>query len=242
MAILQKGLFPEAKEQAKGILFEEIATNRLMIGCKELDERFLLGLFGGYWPFVSGFPQVIEKSYADLGRFAQGEREQRLFSKIGRLLAGSKELSAVARDEAEHKGLWLLSAKQASYLKGDLENYQVPPSAFRLTKDIEERIDFIDVLLDFASVEFVAEGISRTLMDSPEFRGLMGEKGKRWFEEHFVATHDGTPHEDISLAFARDMAPIIRGQDLTSEEVAKKCIASGRRFIVCANDIVANLH
>lgn len=238
-------IFPHAKLLAKETLSREIAEHSLMKGCSNIDPRYLLGLFGGFWPFVEGFPAVIEGSYADLGRFASSDSQKRLIGRIGRMLAGSEKLAAMAKDETHHKAFWLLSAKQAGFDKEQLVSYPFPASSSRLAQDIQARPDFIAILMDFAAVEFVATAISDTLMESSAFREMMGDKGQRWFTEHFVASHEGTPHEDIALGFAQQMYPVLMDNDeavLSDELVAELTIASGRRFIYCATDIVRVIH
>ena len=239
-------LFPRAKGMAKGTLFAEIAEHPLMKGCREADPRYLLGLFGGFWPFVDQFPAVIEKGYAkiaaDSSDLQLSSAQRRGIERMGRMLGGSEALAAMADDEREHRNLWLRSAGRADISLEDLVDFGVLPSAARLTGDMEESLGPVEMSMHFAAVEFVAEDISRVLMVPGKFRDLMGQEGSRWFNVHLMtAHHEGTAHEDIALAIAARFHAMLGNGKLTDENVAEMSIASGRRFILCADEIVSKI-
>ena len=242
----KNSLFAEAKKMAKRTLFTEIDAHPLMRGCLMADPRYMLGLFAGFWPFVDGFPAVIEKSYAKIAagpsdlQLSPGQRRD--IARKGRMLGGAKALAAMADDEREHRGLWLRSAGRADLNLEDLVDFGVLPSAARLTGDMEESSGPVQLAMHFAAVEFVAEDISKVLMVPGKFRELMGQEGSRWFNVHLMtAHHKGTAHEDIALALAARFHAALGKGELTDGDVAEMTIASGRRFIRCADEIVEKI-
>ena len=185
----------EQKELIKRKSWEKITGSPLMARFVDPDQSALRALFVGYWPFVDGFPAVIQKTYEATEQFARH----------GKVLSGA--LREMETDERNHRALWLRSVAAADIPEEDLYEAQPLPAVLRVTEAMLERQALWQRLLDFVAVEIVAEGISQAFMSSEKFRDRMGTKGTAWFKVHMVHPADQTTHEDIAYRAAVALMP-----------------------------------
>lgn len=184
------------RTRIKSKAWAKIYASPLMQGCRRGDIRYVRALLAGYWDFVDRFPRIIEGTFSTIS--VSGDalgRLKRFLNLAARTLAGT--LESMKNDERQHRVLWLKSADKAGLGYGDLTNWHVLSEI----NDISNVIGTADVrtkLLYFAAVEIVAEGISKCLSESDQFKIMMESEGMRWFEVHLLHPENVTTHEDLA--------------------------------------------
>lgn len=213
----------EQKEQIKLKSWSKLANSPNMIRFKEANETALRALFIGYWPFVDGFPAVIQSTYE--------ATEQ--FSRLGKILSGA--LREMETDERNHRALWLISAAAAGISEENL--YEPAPlhDVERIIGTMVERETLWERLLDFVAVEIVAEGISVFFLESQNFCDRLGKKGTAWFKVHVVHPSDQTTHEDLAYRAAISLMPEGLSAETMFELIDKTVQETVDRFIFAAN-------
>jgi pyrroloquinoline quinone (PQQ) biosynthesis protein C len=207
-------------------------------GCWRGDPQFVRAMFGGFWNFVNGFPQIIRDTYSSVPAGID-EKTRRFLERSAQLLAGM--LAGMESDERAHRALWLRAARQAGLEERDLEGWELLPEVRQIAETIGNEKDLYIRLLYFVSVELIAEGLSRALADSPEFLKLMGTRGMAWFKAHLVHEHGATTHEQLAYNLAGRIAHF-QGRQSSEESMheivinglllfARAANACGERFI-----------
>ena len=188
-------LTDDQKARIKVKSWHKLSSSPLMNRFKLADDAALRALFIGYWPFVDGFPAVIQDTYESTGQFARH----------GKVLSGA--LREMESDERNHRALWLKSVEAAQISVQELYDTAPLPAVQRITQAMTERPALWQRLLDFVAVEIVAEGISVSFLESEAFRSRLGNKGTAWFKTHVVHPSDQTTHEELAYRAAVALMP-----------------------------------
>lgn len=182
------------QERIKSLAWQKIFKSSLMAGCKDVDDRALEGLYCGFWHFVDTFPEIIQSTYrsapdpdGNSGRFLR---------RASSILAGT--LEGMEADERAHRTLWIKSARAFEIEEGKLHQWPVVPEIRAISNAMSEEMALQRRLMHFVATEIVAEGISRCLTASENFKGEAGAGGLGWFNVHLVDQDDETTHEAIA--------------------------------------------
>lgn len=215
----------------------KVESSPLIRGCAGAGP-YPRGLYGGFWYFVDGFPEIIRETYATVPATAADAPTRRFFNRSARLLAGS--LRGMEGDERTHRGLWLRAAGCVGLSEAELQRLPVLAEVRSLTDAIRNEQDLSRRLLYFVAVEMIAESVARYLVGAPRFVAAMGDEGMLWFAAHLPAPGETSPHEALAfrlaMAVKRDKAAPVDAMAVNDD--VQRCVdwflaAS----IACARDV-----
>lgn len=210
------------KEAIKRKSWHKLNSLPLAARLMAADEMALRALFVGYWPFVDGFPRVIQQTYEATAQF----------SRYGRVLSGA--LREMETDERNHRALWLRSTEAADIALADLYSSPALPQVLRVTEAMIERGALWQRLLDFVAVEIVAEGLSVAVLSSERFCERLGPKGTAWFKVHAVHPDGETSHEEIAYRAAVALMPK-DGAEVIADQIDRTVQETVDRFVEAMN-------
>lgn len=180
---------------------QKITNLNLVQDCARGDDEALYKLILGFWPFVRDFPDHISGATKSMARGKYLSNVQKLHLR-GLLAEVSGLLPDIRRDEERHRDLWIKTASVLSISLPELTTIKkvTPEMKFLLTLT-EEETHPSEKLVQFSTVEIVAEALSKTVLASGMFREKLGPKGIEWFRVH--AEHHGEEtHETLTLKLA----------------------------------------
>lgn len=177
--------------------------------CRAGDMTLTRDLLLHFWPFVDAFPKIINRGCLHILR-------KELVNSFGLEMIdlfrlGFQVLSAMQKDEEDHRQLWLKTARILGLTLEELRQSTIP-EVNRVISFVAENVDPYAMFLRFVGVEIVAESVSKDFLSSEKFKSALGKEALGWFEVH--ATHRGMSHEELAFRLARSLH---RGE-LTREE------------------------
>lgn len=175
---------------------EFVAGSSLICRAKSGDREAAVALKTSFWPFVQEFELAIDQ---------QPLPREPLALKFGdaamrRVFVGmARAIREMKSEEGSHAAHW----------RKDAECLGISFFADDRMPGVQELIDRAytrDISLFFsmlAGTEFIAEELSRFLVDSQDFTGLFSRKRWMWGEIHLARHDDGGSHLEIDLDLAR---------------------------------------
>jgi len=222
------GWFGDVKQRAA----DKIRHLDLIRMCAQGDESAIRSLVLGFWPFVDGFPNHIERATWALvrGRLLSSAQKRdlpQLMESVRGLLPGIRE------EEENHRLLWIRTAEAIGISKEELQDYgDVSTGMQSLIALTSAPAHPTTKLLQFCTVEIVAESLSQTLLASESFKAKAGKRGLGWFQVH-GHHHAEDTHETLTLRLA--LALNTEDAALRCEEVVK---TTADAFVDAANACV----
>jgi hypothetical protein len=163
---------------------------------REGDKAAAIGLKIGFWPFVREFERAIDQQALPrepLARKFGDPVMRRVFIWMARAVREMKS------EEGSHAAHWRKDAEGLGII--ELGNHRVPGVQALIDRAYTQDLPSFFALL--AGTEFIAEELSRFLIDAEDFSNLFTRKRWVWGEVH-MAPHDRQPsHLEIDLDLAR---------------------------------------
>lgn len=206
---------------------QKIMKSRLIIDCREFNEKAMKTLMIRFWPFVDEFPEVIWNHQILI--FIREFLRRPIYT-LFLIDTVSKTLGKIKSDEKNHKSLWLDTSLALGLDERDL--YLGENSSSVEGREVRETIEKVGesvsifgnktssstAILRLAAVEIVAESISHELIvifndldtelkrEAEEENKELKIKPSQWFREHIYHKDGVMSHEELvyRLAFALD--------------------------------------
>ena len=159
------------------------------------DKAAAIALKVGFWPFVREFELAIDQQALPREPLAKKFGDsvmRRVFARMGRALREMKS------EEGSHAAHWRKDAECLGV--NDLGDHRV----FGVQELIDRAYtkDLPGFFAMLAGTEFIAEELSRYLIEAEEFTDLFSRRRWVWGEVH-IASHDPPSHLAIDLDLAR---------------------------------------
>ncbi len=180
---------------------DKIQNLNLAGACAQANGNAIKALVLGFWPFVDVFPSHIEQATWALVRGKRlSEAQKRDLPELMRSVRGL--LPSIRDDEENHRLLWIETAEAIGISREELQTYRDTATEMQsLIAITAAPAHPATKLVQFSTVEVVAEALSRTLLASDSFKTRVGKRGLRWFQVH--AQHNGEDtHETLTLRLA----------------------------------------
>lgn len=222
--------FRGIKEEAD----KRITEAPFAVACRKGNRDVMKNLIINLWPFVDIFPGFVGKKYV---YFFTNPSMYLRHGPLNMISLGYHTvafLKSIARDEKDHRLLWLDSGT-ALGLRYPQDYTSITPQTQAWKNEVANKTEPSEMLFGYVAIEIIAESISKNLIGSEVFRSILGDKGLRWFVAHTV-DHGDTSHENLELQLA---LAFHRRSDMTIHETATHTIMRVvDKFLAAANACV----
>ena len=181
---------------------EFVRGARLLRRARAGDKAAAIALKIGFWPFVEGFELAIDQQVLPREPLTRKFGEpvmRRVFVGMARAVREMKS------EEGSHAAHWRKDAESLGIR--ELGNDCMPAVQALIDRAYTKNLPSFFATL--AGTEFIAEELSRFLVDAEDFTRLFSRRRWVWGEVH-LAPHDGGPSHleiDLDLARAYDASP-----------------------------------
>ena len=160
------------------------------------DKTAAIALKIGFWPFVEGFEIAIDQQVLPREPLTQKFGAQVMRRVFVRMARAVREMKS---EEGSHAAHWRKDAECLGVreLGGDC----VP--AVQALIDRAHTKNLPRFFATLAGTEFIAEELSRFLVDAEDFTSLFSRRRWVWGEVHLAPHDDGPSHLEIDLDLAR---------------------------------------
>jgi len=216
----------------RAVAREEVRNNQLIRAAAEgnLDAARVLHI--GFWPFVVAFEGIIDT------RPIQRQPLQKRFGDevtMAILRFARKEVEVMKEEEGSHAIAWRGDSFRLGITQAELDKAPYVPEVVRLIEMPQERnLDWFFCVL--AGTEFIAEELSRYLVDSLPFTQLIRGGHWRWGEIHLADHHEGPSHLELDLDLAR--AYTVEEEDkAAAQQLSDYTLQTIKQFGRAADDV-----
>lgn len=186
----------------------EIAVSPLIGRAAHGDRTAIVALHRGFWPFVSAFERAIDEHV--LPRRPLQERFGH--AQFAETFVGlAREVKHMREEEGSHAALWEDDAD--AFGIGELDGPIV--GGVQALIDQAYASDHTRFFCALAGTEFIAEELSRRLVQSAAFTSASALGRWKWGEVH-LAAHEGHSHLEIDLDLARAYSPDASSEALSA--------------------------
>jgi len=175
---------------------EFVRGARLLRKARAGDKTAAIALKIGFWPFVQGFELAIDQQVLPrepLTRKFGDHVMRRVFVRMARAVREMKS------EEGSHAAHWRKDAECLGVR--DLGNECVPAVQALIDRAYTRNLPSFFATL--AGTEFIAEELSRFLIDAEDFTNLFSRRRWVWGEVHLAPHEDGPSHLEVDLDLAR---------------------------------------
>ena len=176
-----------------------VQTSSLIRRAYRGEREAAVGLKIGFWPFVSEFEHAIDRQSLPrqplVNKFGE-RRVRQTFVGIARAVRHMKQ------EEGSHAAHWRKDAQCLGV--DDLSGPCAPDLQKLIDRAYTNSLPLFFATL--AGTEFIAEELSRFLMDSSAFTSLFTRRRWIWGEVHLAPHDSGPSHLEIDLDLARAYA------------------------------------
>jgi hypothetical protein len=177
---------------------------RLLRKAKSGDKAAAIALKIGFWPFVREFEFAIDQ---------QAMPREPLAAKFGdsgmrRIFVGmARAVREMKSEEGSHSAHWRKDAECLGVR--DLGDECLPGVQALIDRAYTKNLPSFFAML--AGTEFIAEELSRFLIESDDFVNMFSRRRWVWGEVHLAPHEDGPSHLEIDLDLARAYAATTAG-------------------------------
>lgn len=219
-------------EQAlRALALTEVTESRLITECADGGKDAANALLIGFWPFVYEFEQAIDRRRLPRRPLQKKFGQERT---VAFFESASETLREMKVEEGGHATAWKNGAESLGIVS--LEGPIV--DAVQKLLDSSYTDDLVQFFSVLAGTEFIAEELSRRLVNSPKFTKLFPKKRWIWGDIHLL-DHDGPSHLDIDLDLARAYAD---GEDKAAKSRIESEVTKVIRLFGMAADQVLRLY
>jgi hypothetical protein len=160
------------------------------------DKNAAMALKIGFWPFVQEFELAIDQQALPREPLARKFGDQVMRRVFVRMARAVREMKS---EEGSHAAHWRKDAEclGVRYLGDDC----LPDVQALIDRAYTKHLPSFFSML--AGTEFIAEELSRLLIESEDFTNLFSRRRWVWGEVHLTPHEDGPSHLDIDLDLAR---------------------------------------
>lgn len=183
----------------RGAATELVRGLRLLRKARTGDKAAAIALKVGFWPFVQEFELAIDQQILPREPLTRKFGDPVMRQVFIRMARAVREMKS---EEGSHAAHWRKDAECLGIR--DLNEDCVPGVQALIDRAYSKSLPSFFAML--AGTEFIAEELSRFLIESDDFTNLFSRRRWVWGEVHLAPHEDGPSHLEIDLDLARAYA------------------------------------